>query len=261
MNTDIKYSTVGKGPKLVFIHGWSHSSDIWSNQIQELSKDYCCISLDLPGFGKSKPFGKNEPNIDNYANLIYDFIRKDLAYDNIHTIIADSLGAIIILKTLESYDLSVSKVICSGCPVNGLPYIIKFFAGLGLIRISLSAMKALPYSAARYFIKNSLFITARYPSKISNSVIQSIYEMDIYSASKLLDEMLLPFRFDYIKLNSLSCKYYILRGEFDKLISKDSSVSLAELLNGKYYEIANSGHTPMQENHETFLRIVMEILK
>jgi len=39
---------------LVFVHGWLLSREYWRPMIEELSKDYQCLSYDLRGFGESR---------------------------------------------------------------------------------------------------------------------------------------------------------------------------------------------------------------
>ncbi len=45
---------MGTGPHLCFLHGFCEDSRIWEPLVTELSQDYTCIAIDLPGFGASK---------------------------------------------------------------------------------------------------------------------------------------------------------------------------------------------------------------
>ena len=52
--TKISYIIEGKGePVLLFIHGWSAEKTYWEYQINEFSKDYTVVALDLAGHGES----------------------------------------------------------------------------------------------------------------------------------------------------------------------------------------------------------------
>jgi pimeloyl-ACP methyl ester carboxylesterase len=42
------------GPVLVFIHGWSCDGSYWRDQIQDLSRDYRVVTVDLAGHGQSE---------------------------------------------------------------------------------------------------------------------------------------------------------------------------------------------------------------
>lgn len=51
---EIAYQKEGKGKSvLLFVHGLSSNSDAWYRNIDALKKDFTCIAIDLPGFGKS----------------------------------------------------------------------------------------------------------------------------------------------------------------------------------------------------------------
>ena len=50
----IRYRVLGKGePALIFIHGWSCDSTYWDAQLDDFSKHYTVVTLDLAGHGDS----------------------------------------------------------------------------------------------------------------------------------------------------------------------------------------------------------------
>lgn len=52
--TDIVYTAIGNGePTLVFVHGWSCDKSYWSAQVEQLSKKYRVVTIDLAGHGES----------------------------------------------------------------------------------------------------------------------------------------------------------------------------------------------------------------
>jgi pimeloyl-ACP methyl ester carboxylesterase len=52
--TDIFYTDQGKGFPVVLIHGFCETHEVWTRFAKQLSRDFRVISVDLPGFGKSK---------------------------------------------------------------------------------------------------------------------------------------------------------------------------------------------------------------
>ena len=50
---DLYYDKKGKGPALVFLHGFLENKSIWDDFTNRLSDRFTCIAVDLPGFGKS----------------------------------------------------------------------------------------------------------------------------------------------------------------------------------------------------------------
>ncbi|MCC6181372.1 MAG: alpha/beta hydrolase [Bacteroidia bacterium] len=53
----VQFSDTGKGRVVVLLHGFLGSSQIWQNVIDDLSKLYRVIAIDLPGHGGTDCFG------------------------------------------------------------------------------------------------------------------------------------------------------------------------------------------------------------
>lgn len=68
----IYYSKVGHGPHLCFLHGFCESSELWAEQITHLKDSYCCISIDLPGFGKSE--NVSYKSIEDLAQVVVELL-------------------------------------------------------------------------------------------------------------------------------------------------------------------------------------------
>ena len=49
----LHYSTAGKGPAVILLHGYAETSRMWRPLIPVLAKDYTVIAPDLPGIGDS----------------------------------------------------------------------------------------------------------------------------------------------------------------------------------------------------------------
>ena len=46
-------NSIGHGPDLVLVHGWSMHSGVWSPLLELFSEHFCCHLVDLPGHGQS----------------------------------------------------------------------------------------------------------------------------------------------------------------------------------------------------------------
>ncbi|MBF8149711.1 alpha/beta hydrolase [Winogradskyella sp. F6397] len=106
---DISYIKEGDGDKtLLFVHGLSSNSDAWSKNIEALKKDYTCIALDLPGYGKSsKPKADYTPSF--FADVLHRFIEK-LQLKNI-ILIGHSMGGQASIKFATTYPDRIEKLI------------------------------------------------------------------------------------------------------------------------------------------------------
>ncbi|HRP89760.1 MAG TPA: alpha/beta hydrolase [Edaphocola sp.] len=75
---EIAYSDQGdkEAPVILFIHGLANCLLSWTYNVEELSKQYRCIAVDLPGNGLSS-FSKEYPySMDFFANCLNDFINN-----------------------------------------------------------------------------------------------------------------------------------------------------------------------------------------
>ncbi|MDP3274905.1 MAG: alpha/beta hydrolase [Deltaproteobacteria bacterium] len=52
-HTQLAYWRVGRGPDLLFVHGWPLDARTWRDIVSELSQDFTCHLIDLPGAGKT----------------------------------------------------------------------------------------------------------------------------------------------------------------------------------------------------------------
>lgn len=75
---DLAYIEQGKGRSIIFIHGLGGNLSHWQKSVQALSDKFCCIAIDLPGYGHSgKTFttgGKDQ--LQFYADVITEFIKQ-----------------------------------------------------------------------------------------------------------------------------------------------------------------------------------------
>ncbi|WP_138432374.1 alpha/beta fold hydrolase [Winogradskyella algicola] len=106
---DISYVKEGNGNKtLLFLHGLSSNSDAWSKNIETLSKNYTCIALDLPGYGKS-----SKPKVDYtptfFADVVYQFLQK-LKLKNV-VLVGHSMGGQASIKIAVQYPEVIDKLI------------------------------------------------------------------------------------------------------------------------------------------------------
>ncbi len=70
----IAYTDQGQGKEtILFIHGLASYMPAWKKNIDVLSKNYRCIAIDLPGYGKSSK-GAYECSMDFFADNINDLL-------------------------------------------------------------------------------------------------------------------------------------------------------------------------------------------
>jgi pimeloyl-ACP methyl ester carboxylesterase len=105
----IAYTDEGDGKDiLLFIHGLASYIPAWRKNVEVLKKNYRCICIDLPGYGKSTA-GGHSGKVSFYTEVIADFI-KTLHLHNV-MLVGHSMGGHIAISLTLSYPELVHKLI------------------------------------------------------------------------------------------------------------------------------------------------------
>jgi pimeloyl-ACP methyl ester carboxylesterase len=93
---------------LIFIHGLGGYVPIWNKQIRELRKNYRCIALDLPGYGRSSKSSQYTVSIFAYADVIIKFM--DALKIQKATLVGHSMGGQIAFNLAMRYARRITRV-------------------------------------------------------------------------------------------------------------------------------------------------------
>ncbi|MFQ5676115.1 MAG: alpha/beta fold hydrolase [bacterium] len=248
----------GEGPAVLLIHGWLHSADIWLDVLKQMPVDYRVIAIDLPGHGKSNPVENCPVTIDFFSAIVEAAI-AECASGKLAALVGDSMGAVIALKLLAgSNNFRETKVLLSGCPFYGLPVFFRFFLFKGIIGYNLRMLKKMGHFSES-LIKFWSFLTLKNANSINQVLLQSVRAADPETAARLFRQFV--HRTD-IDLNQVQCNLpiVVIRGEFDRIISKRNSIRLSRALDSQHLEIPNAGHTPMIENTSEYAAALLALL-
>lgn len=100
MNSQIGYTDNGSGRCIVLLHGFMESSQIWDNYVQELSKLYRVICIDLPGHGCSDCLGyvHTMELLADAVNAVLQHLRLNRLF-----VVGHSMGGYVALAFAEKY--------------------------------------------------------------------------------------------------------------------------------------------------------------
>lgn len=106
---EIAYVDQGQGPQtIIFIHGLGSYLPAWKKNVEALSKDYRCIAIDLPGYGKSSKEA-HSGQMTYYASVVNEFANQ-LGLDKV-ILAGHSMGGQIAMVTSLYYPNRVDKLI------------------------------------------------------------------------------------------------------------------------------------------------------
>lgn len=285
----------GRGPGVLFFHGWNHSKEIWRPVVDELEDERTAVTVDLPGYGDSPPLSTENMTLSYYSALTssaIEEVKQVLAARGtfLRTVVGDSLGAIFLLEILKGPDntsreggVSVNlsfktngapsfsrsgkqakrlefegeeNLVLSGCPSEGLPPYIASVKRIQAIRVGLSALHSIPEWMSRRLIRVLSLGTVRRYRHVNDDLVDSVMKADPETSQYLFQEIA-DYTFGRPGNGKSQDDYtvHVVRGERDRITSKSKSQLLARKLKGTYEEIPAVGHTPMIENPTEYASI------
>lgn len=107
-NLSVEYRDEGRGPVILFLHGWMDSLHTFDRLISEFGTAWRVVRVDLPGFGQSE-MPKKAWDLYNYTQFVKDFIDKlNIQAD---VLIGHSFGGKIIIKGIAENVISAKKIV------------------------------------------------------------------------------------------------------------------------------------------------------
>ena len=108
-------SSEGEGPAIVFVHGWTCDTTVWSEQIEAFKGDYQAVALDLPGHGQSGAPADEVFSVDLYTGAIESVI-AELELGRV-ILVGHSMGVPVIAHYAARYPDRVAALIAVDGPI------------------------------------------------------------------------------------------------------------------------------------------------
>jgi len=117
MNVDVEGARIyvvdeGEGQPVLFLHGNPDSADMWSGVIERLKGKYRCITIDLPGFGRSEAPASFDATLESEARFVDDLVAA-LGITVPLDIVGHDFGGHFALAWAISHPEKVSRVVVS----------------------------------------------------------------------------------------------------------------------------------------------------
>ncbi|MBI2869133.1 MAG: alpha/beta hydrolase [Chloroflexi bacterium] len=112
----VHYKVVGEGKPVLCLHQSPISSDEYTNVLPLLAPHFRAIAMDTMGYGLSDPHPRPSPQVPDYIQAIYHFIRAlgipKLSIVGIHT------GATFAIELSLAHPEVVDKLVLCGVPLH-----------------------------------------------------------------------------------------------------------------------------------------------
>ncbi|MBI3584043.1 MAG: alpha/beta hydrolase [Nitrospinae bacterium] len=244
---NLHYRITGKGKPIIFVHGWAMNSYVWKYQMDDLSKDFQVIAVDLRGHGNSE-FGvrSSEFRFDVFVKDIKELV--DSLSVKKFILVGWSMASFIIARYYFKYPKDVEKLIF----ISGTPKFLSendYFYGQPIIMA-----KRLEQNLKRdykNYIKEfcgKLFISGERIDDSKLSEIESLmFNEDFPPPANVTLQTLDSLLKDDIRdnLKNIKVPTLIIHGDIDKICPVGAGRYIArEIPNSKLIIFEGVGHAP-----------------
>ena len=252
-------------PVMVFVHGWGGSCRYWRTIADALADEFDCLLYDLRGFGRSllpTSFTNLSYELEEYAEdlaILLDSLGLNEVYIQAH-----SMGASVAALFLNRYKERVKQgiLVCNGV----FEYDEKAFKafhkfGGYVVKLRYNWFLRIPL-ADRMFMAR--FLNLPIPAEERRAFLEDYLLADyeaalgtIYTSVSKKAVEIMPGEFAKLQVPTL-----MISGEKDIIIPAEmgrQAAALNEII--EYVEIPQTGHFPMLEDRESYLRAVKEFLR
>jgi pimeloyl-ACP methyl ester carboxylesterase len=113
---NVNSTSIGSGPTLVFVHGWTCDLTSWEQQVPAFAKKYRVVTLDLPGHGKSQLPKDGKLSMNLFARAV-EAVRVEAKADKI-VLVGHSMGAPVIREYAHLYPSHVAGLVAVDGPLD-----------------------------------------------------------------------------------------------------------------------------------------------
>jgi len=231
---DLYYETYGKGEPLMLLHGWTQSSQFWSEYIPAYAEHFTVYAIDLRGHGKT-------------SELTEDFTIKKASED--------------VLALLDHLQLKKVKAI-------GLSY-----GGLTLLQLASMHPERLEsmiligashsYDGGKNKDLDNTFSYENLPDSFVEELKATHHQGESQIRALFNPDLNYQINLSIEDLNSIKAKTLIIHGDRDEILGITPAITLHENLpNSELWIVPNNGHIAITgSNQDSFLKKSSQFLQ
>ncbi len=265
---EIYYQLTGKGKQtIVFIQGVPATSEIWQCQVKEFSKQFKCLTLDLPGLGRSTVSPTETYTAASLASTVQGVIAA-LACDGVENpiMITSSISSFIGLTYALTYttgNTALSRLVL----VDGTAYIPEGVCYVGLSQNDIDCLLCLASNNYPAFIEVSLAPLAAGPcgpSEALTKLVNDLSSMFLGEICSNVAAVLTNFALNTdlrLLVSNITIPTLIVYGGIDSTLPIEQSFFLrSQIPNSILFELCNKNHLPFLTDVQRFNKEVKKFI-
>lgn len=249
----IEFEVLGKGPALVFLHGFLGNKHLFKPLAKRFSSNHKVVLIDLPGHGNSHSLAYIH-SMEMMANMVKEILNS-LSLRKA-TLIGHSMGGYVSLAFAELYTDSVKSMVLvnSTASADTKEKINSRNQFIGLLKNNKD--KALELLVPTFFnykaVRQKQWVKA-YLKSAKRSDLRGIVAAVEGMKARSEREIVLKFA---------PYPYLIVGSKFDTVIKTQDLKKQAELNeNGDFVELQNSSHMSFMEEEGELCKVIKSFLK
>jgi pimeloyl-ACP methyl ester carboxylesterase len=249
----------GDGPPLVLLHGLGGRWSNWAANIPALAQRHRVIAPDLPGFGRSGPYG-GAVTMERYTDTIVELL--DLLGVGRATFVGNSMGGLLTIETAVRHPdrVGAAVLVASG----GIPLTSRHHRLIAIPQaraanrllgrpMSRRAVRSSP-RMRRLLARQLVHDPAKVPPRLLASALRGLGAPGFPAALDAAD--LYDAR---LRAPAVACPTLILWGQEDRLLPVAMGAELERLIPGSRLVVwEDTGHCPMLEDPPRFDALLAE---
>ena len=266
---ELAFNEYGKNHKqtMLFIHGFGESRYTWRFLVDDLSKKYHLVTIDLKGFGESPKTEDDDYSVYDQAQIVYDFI-KNKNLKNI-TLVGRSFGGGVALVLAIMQEQQIIKKRLNGLIlINSMSYEQKLpsmmrvltYPIIGFLGIHLMGDKSIAQEAYNFAFCNDELIPL---SSVDHSAKMLSMPLAKYAYLKTVNNIV-PDDIKFIEKSykDITLPTLILWGKKDVSIPYKFGKRLHKDLPNSYLRIFKKvGHMPQEEVPKKVLKEINRFME
>lgn len=265
-DVSIHSKKTGNGKRnIILLHGFGASINTWDDLNLNVDTNQITIhAIDLKGFGLSSKFKDNKYSLNDQANIIIQYIKKNQLTDI--SLIGHSYGGgvalLVILDLLKENNNSIKNLVLIDCAAysDNIPFFIKYLRTP--ILNSLLFLTGKKYRA-KFTLKRLFYDKSKITKKIIDRYVASFSQSGIRYSFVRAAKQIVPD--DYLntisKYTTIKIPTLIIWGKEDMAISVKIGERLnQQIQNSKIEIIDNCGHIPQEEKPEFTSELITKFI-
>lgn len=248
---EIRYECRGTGPVVVFVQGVGVAGCGWSPQVEELSRDHLCITVDNRGIGESTR-GSGTLDVDTMARDVLAVVAS-LGLSRAH-FVGHSLGGVIVqrLALLDPARVTSLSLLCTFAGGRDLERPSRRLVWLGMrSRVGTRAMRRRAFAG---LVSPDSYVRERGESAVIDE-LEAAFGRSLADTPGIADEQLDALRRhdERERLAELAeIPALVVSAEHDPIARADAGRALAEGIGrARYVAWADASHAlPIQQRSE-----------